>query len=91
VNIYDATPQNETKTPSAVSLPNKTITIATLANSYTVANGAKVELVPQTPSYGTAAKVASFIHAKFQFGADLTAAASASLENIEDWEFAYEN
>ena len=67
------------------------MTIATLSNSYTVANEGKVELQPQTPSYATPAKVFSFIHAKFQFGADLTAAASAAFENIENWEFTFEN
>lgn len=91
VNTYDETPQNETDAVASMSLTSKTITIATLGNSYTVANNAKVELLPQTPSYGTAAKVASFFHAKFQFGADLTAAASATVENCEDWEFSYMN
>lgn len=91
VTIQDATPQSEVKALSAVSIANKTVTVATLSNSYTVANSAKVELQPQTPSYATPAKVFSFIHARFQFGADLTAAASASLENIENWEFTFEN
>lgn len=91
VNIYDETPQNETDAVAAISLTNKTITIATLGNSYTVANKAKVELVPQSPSYGTTAKVASFAHAQFQFGEDLTAAASASVENCEEWEYSHMN
>lgn len=91
MTIYDETPQSENKAIASLSIPNKTVTIATLSNSYTVAKNGKVELQPQTPSYATAAKVFSFIHARFQFGADLTAAASASAENIENWEFTYEN
>lgn len=90
VNIYDTTPQNETDAIASISSTNKTITIATLGNSYTVAKDAKVELVPQTPSYGTS-EVFSFTNCSFQFGADLTAAASATEENIENWEFSYEN
>lgn len=91
VTIYDKTPQSELKALASISLTASTVTIATLANSYTVANEGKVELQPQTPSYATAPKVFSFIHAKFQFGADLTAAASAAFENIENWEFTFEN
>jgi len=91
VLTYDETPHSEVDTLTAISIANKTVSIATLSNSYTVANKAKVELQPQSPSYGTAAKVFSFIHARFQFGADLTAAASASLENIEDWELTFMN
>ena len=91
VNIFDTTPQNETDPIVSIDTVAKTIEIATLWASYTVANKAKVELVPQTPSYGTAAKVASFINVSFQLWDDLTAAASAPQENIENWEIAYEN
>lgn len=92
VNIYDNTPQNEDDSIVAISGdPTNTIQIATLGNSYTVAKEGKVELVPQTPSYSDPAKVLSFINASFQFGDDLTDAASNASENIEDWEFAYEN
>lgn len=91
VNIYDTTPQNETDAIASLSTTAKTITIATLGNSYTVAKSAKVELVPQTPSFSTACKVFSFTNCSFQFGADLTAAASATEENIEDWTFEYAN
>lgn len=91
VNIYDATPQNETDAIASISTSNKTIQIATLGNSYTVANGAKVELVPQTPSYGTVAKVASFTHASFQFATTLAGCSAASEVNVEDWEFTYMN
>lgn len=91
VNIYDATPQNETDAIASISTANKTIQIATLGNSYTVANGGKVELVPQTPSYGTAAQVASFTHASFQFATTLAGCSAASEVNVEDWELTYMN
>ena len=91
VNIFDATPKNETDAIAAITASDKSITIATLGAAYTTANRAKVELVPQTPSYSTAAKVMSFRHVGFQFGADLTAAASATETNIEDRTFEYQN
>jgi len=74
-----------------LSLTANTITIATLANTYTMAKNPKVELTPLTPSYSTSAKVFTFSHCNFQFGADLTAAASATESNIEDWEFSFMN
>lgn len=64
---------------------------ADLANSYTTANKAKVELVPQTPSFSAAQKVFSFIHATFKFGTNLTTAAAAAEENVENWTFTYSN
>ncbi len=92
VNIYDNTPQNEDDPiVSIAGSPTNTIEIANLGNSYTVAKEGKVELVPQTPSYADSAKVFSFIHASFQFGDDLTDAGTNATENIENWEFAYEN
>jgi hypothetical protein len=91
VNIYDTTPQNETDAIAAITAADPSITIGTLGNSYTVANGAKVELVPQTPSYSVPAQLFSFGHAQIQFGADLSAAASASYENIENWDFEFSN
>lgn len=91
VNIFDETPQNEVDAIAAIDPTLRTIEIATLGNSYTVANFAKVELVPQTPSYSTPAKVMSFRHVRFQFGDDLTAAASAAISNVENWEITYEN
>lgn len=91
VNIFDLTPQSESDAISALSTSAKTITIATLGASYTVADRAKVELLPQSPSYSVLAHVFSFIHASFRFGEDLTAAASASEENIEDWELTFMN
>lgn len=92
VNISDLTPQSETDPVAAVNPAAKSITIATLSNSYTIANRAKVELVPQTPSlFSTQPRVLSFVHASFQFGADLTAAAAAEEENVENWEFSFMN
>lgn len=91
VSIYDTTPQNETDAIASLSTSARTVTIATLGNSYTVANKAKVELVPQSPSYGTAPQLFAFHNVNFQFGADLTAAASASEENVENREFTYMN
>lgn len=91
VTIYDETPAGETKALTAVSIPNASVTVTTLSNSYTVAKNAKVELQPQTPSYAVAAKPFSFIHAQFQTGADLTAAASADEENVENWEWTFSN
>lgn len=91
VNIYDATPQSETDAIASISTTNVTITIATLGNSYTTANYGKVELKAQTPSYSNPARVLVFKDANFQFWVDLTAAASASETNIEDWTLTYEN
>ena len=91
INIFDHTPQNEVNTVASIDTVAKEIQVANLANSYTVANRAKVELLPQTPSYGCDPQVFSFVHARFQFGADLTAAALAEDENIENWELSYEN
>ena len=91
VNIFDETPQNETDAIVAISTTNKTIQIATLGNSYTVANNGKVELVPQTPSYSAQQKVLNFDDCNFQFGADLTASATAAEENIENWSLEFNN
>ena len=56
VNIYDWLPQSEQKAIASLSLTANTITIATLSNSYQVARNAKVELVPQSPTYAVAAR-----------------------------------
>jgi hypothetical protein len=90
VNTYDNLPQNEADAIASISTANKTITIATLGNSYTVARNAKIELTPQTPSYGTR-RLFSFAHMDVQFGTDLTAAASASETGIENIEFSFMN
>lgn len=91
VNIYDRTPQSEVDEIASISTTNKTIQIATLGNSYTKANDAKVELIPQTPSYWTPAEVAAFMQVSFFFWNDLTAAASATESNIEDRTLEYMN
>lgn len=91
VNIYDETPQNETDAVAAIDTTAKTIEIATLGNSYTVANRAKVELTPQTPSYGTAEQVAIFHDCKFQFADAIGDTGSAAEVSIEDWEMTIEN
>jgi len=91
VNIFDETPQSETDAVAAIDTSAKTIEIATLGNSYTIANNAKVELVPQTPVYSLDPNVAVFHHAAFQFGATIAAAGSADEENVEDWEFGINN
>lgn len=81
---------NEEDAIASISTANKTVTIATLGNSYTVAANGKIELVPQTPSF-VAQVLMSFDMVKFQFGANLTAAGSASEENVEDWTFTWAN
>lgn len=90
LNIFDKTPQNEVVSVTARSISARTVT-ATLTQAHTVANEAKIELVPQVVSYSTPAKVATFTHARFQFGADLTDAATANLENVENWELTFKN
>lgn len=88
---YDNTPQSESDAVATVDFATNIITIATLANSYTVAKLAKVELAPASPiTYGTP-KIMNFSNCNFQFGTDLTAAASATEENIENWTFEYMN
>lgn len=77
VNIYDATPQNETDAIASLSLTAGTVTIATLGNSYTTANKAKVELIPQTPVYSADAQIPTAGQTLVRFGADITAAATA--------------
>jgi hypothetical protein len=84
VRVYDETPQSEADAIASISTANKTITIATLGNSYTIANNARVSLEPQTPTYGTF-RPSMFHHWTFKTGANLTAAASASAINRFDW------
>lgn len=91
INIFDGTPQNEAKAIASMSTSAKTVTIATLSNSYTVAAFGRVELTPLTPSFSLAQREFTFDNCNFQFGADLTAAASAAEENIENWELTYNN
>lgn len=91
VNIIDDTPQNEAKAIASLSATAKTITIATLSNSYTYANRARVTLEPLSPSYSTAAQVMTNSMVDFRFGADVSTAASAAEENVENWEITFSN
>lgn len=84
------TDSSNTEDTSVVSVVDDQDFTADLANSYTVANNAKVELTPQTPSFNDP-KIFTFHNAKFQFGTDLTNAASANEDCIEDWTFSYQN
>lgn len=85
LNFWKSTPSSEQGTVSTVNIAAKTVTIATLAAPYTTALGSKVELIPVAASFPDDDVVFSFFHCQFQEGADLTAAASAPLSNIEDW------
>jgi len=89
IKVSDISPATENTTVTAVS--SQTAITATTTAAHTVANKAKVELRPQTPSYSQVALPFSFVHADFQFGADLTAAASAAFTNIENWTFSFQN
>lgn len=91
VNIFDYTPQSEQDALASIDPVAKSITIATLDNSYTIANKAKVEIVPQTPDFSTPEQLSAIWEASFRFWTNLTAAASASETNIENWEIWYEN
>lgn len=64
---------------------------ANLAATKLLANAPKVELRAQTPSFSASPEVFSFLHASFQFGTNLTTAASAAEENVENWTFTYMN
>lgn len=91
VNIYDDTPQNEVDAIASLSVANKTVTIATLANSYTVANNAMLYLEPQSLSYSVPEQIFTNADVEYREGADLSAAASASEGNLENWEIMYSN
>lgn len=91
VSTYDDTPQNEIDAIASLSTTNKTITIATLNNSYTVANNAMVFLQPQTPSYSVAAQVFTMADVQYRESTSASAAASATEGNLENWEFTYMN
>ena len=74
-----------------VNLANQSVEFTTSPSaSFTVANDTKMELLPQTPSYQDI-ETMSFIDTRFYFGDDLTAAASATPENIENWDLTFMN
>ncbi len=91
VNTYDSTPQNEVDAIASLSTTAKTITIATLGNSYTVANNAYVFLEPQSPSYSVAEQVFTNADVEYREGATYTAAAAATEGNLENWELTFSN
>lgn len=91
VNNIDDTPQNEVDAIASLSASAKTITIATLGNSYTTANRARVTLEPLSPSYSVAPQIFTNAMVDFRFGANVSGAGSASEENIENWELTYSN
>lgn len=90
-DIIKVSDTSGTEDTSVVAVSDQTTITANLTAAHTVANEAKVELRPQTPSYSTQALPFSFVHANFQFGTDLTAAASAGETNVENWTFSFEN
>lgn len=91
VNIYDDTPQNEVDAIASLSTTAKTVTIGTLANSYTVANNAMLFLEPQSLSYSTPQQVFTMADVEYREGATYSAAASAAESNLESWELEYSN
>lgn len=60
------------------------------STAFTVANKAKFELLPQTPSYQTA-RVNSFVDVKFRTGDTVALAQTADPQNVENWEINYMN
>lgn len=91
VNTYDDTPQNEIDAIASLSTTAKTITIATLANSYTVANNAMMYLQPQSMSYSVPEQVFTNADVEFRESTTASAAASASEGNLENWEITFNN
>lgn len=91
VNVYDDTPQNEVDAIASLSTTAKTVTIATLGNSYTVANNAMVYLEPQTVSYSVAEQIFTNADVQYREGATASAAASAAEGNLENWELTFSN
>ena len=77
VNTYDTTPTNEIDAIAAISQTARTITIATLGNSYQVADDAKIELVPQTPVYSDEPQLVTGSQVFVRFGDDIDEAETA--------------
>ena len=80
-----------TENTAVVAVTDGDTLTANLAAAKTLANAPKVELRAQTPSFSNSPEVFSFLHASFQFGTNLTTAASAVEENVENWTFTYMN
>jgi hypothetical protein len=89
IKIVDRTASTqESTTVTSYAAPNIT---ANVAAAYSATNNVKVELRPQTPTYDANESILVFSNFNFQFGADLTAAASAAEENIENWTLSFSN
>lgn len=65
--------------------------VADVVWNYDATDNVKIELRPQTASYDCEDTILTFSNFKFQFGADLTAAASAAEENVENWSLNFMN
>lgn len=90
VRVYDETPQSEADAIASLSTANKTITIATLGNSYTIANNARVCLEPQTATYGTF-RPCMFHHWFFKTADSITNADLTSAVNRFEWNLSITN
>jgi hypothetical protein len=90
VRVYDEKPQSEADAIASLSAANNTITIATLGNSYTIADNARVTLEPQTPTYNTF-RPCMFHHWTFQTGADIAGADAAAAVNRFEWSLSIMN
>jgi len=92
IKFYEeATGTYEDRTITALDIPNGVVGFALVTSVlFTVANKSKIELKPQTTSYGTA-RVFSFTHCDFRFGDTVALAAVASPENVENRDLEYKN
>lgn len=91
ITVAETSGTLSTENTAIVAVTDGDTITANLATAKNIANAPKVELRAQTPSYSTAQKVFAFMHASFQFGTNLTTAASAAEENVENWTFTYMN
>lgn len=91
ITVAETSGTLSTENTAIVAVTDSDTITANLTVAKAIANAPKVELRAQTPSYSTAQKVFSFMHASFQFGTNLTTAASATEENVENWTFTYMN
>lgn len=81
----------ENVTVVAVDVSTQSIGFASVTSTaFTVANKAKFELLPQTPSYQTS-RVNSFVDVKFRTGDTVALANVADPQNVENWEINYMN
>lgn len=81
-----------TESTTVTAITDTDTLTATIVGAHALSTTApKIELAAQSPSFSVAPLTASFANVKFQFGDDLTLAASGVSENIENWTFSYEN